>query len=170
MSLLLVLQSSVRSERLQTRSRCDSVTASCWAPGLWPGSTGEMIPAGRTLCLPSGSNTFQVFSWSGYNTRELCCVWRSRRLYSQADCSLYCTLTARSASVTCFCHLPLPFTHLLQTRLLPHSRKEPRHSYINRQAYFSRLSSNVAGPYGDAMTHQTNQSVSMKPQHGRQCR
>ena len=48
---------------------------SCSAPGPWSGSTGEMIS-----------------SRSGNNTRELCCIWRSRRLYSQPNCSLYCTL------------------------------------------------------------------------------
>ena len=94
---------------------------------------GDDFLQGRSLCLPSGSNTFQVLSWSGNNTRELCCIWRSRHLYSQPNCSLYCALTARSTTVNCFALLPLPFIHLLQTCRLPHSHS-PTHT--SRTALF----------------------------------
>ena len=40
----------------------------------------------------SGVNPFHVLSWLGNNTRELCCILRSRLPYSQPNSSLYCTL------------------------------------------------------------------------------
>ena len=33
-----------------------------------------------------------MLSWLGNNIRELCCIWRNRRLYSQTNCRLYSTL------------------------------------------------------------------------------
>ena len=59
---------------------------SCSAPRPWSGSTGEMISSRAEVCR------VHVLSWSGNNTRELCCILRSCRLYSQTNCSLYCTL------------------------------------------------------------------------------
>ena len=159
----------------------DSVTLFLFSSRTLVGKHGgDDFLQGQSLCLPSGSNTFHVLSWSGNNTRELCCIWRSRHLYSQPNCSLFCALTARSTTVTCFALLPLPFIHLLQTRSLtlarphtphspPYSWKELRHSCNNRQVYFSCFWSNVAGPYGEAMIHQSNQSICIKPQHCRQC-
>ena len=48
-------------------------------------------------------NPFHVLSWSGNNTRELCCILRSCRLYYQPNCRLYCTLNCHCYSCYSFC-------------------------------------------------------------------
>ena len=50
------------------------------------------FPPGPKFVFTVGVNHFHVLSWSGNNTSELCCIMRSHHLYSQPNCSLYCTL------------------------------------------------------------------------------
>ena len=54
--------------------------------------TGEIISSRAVVCV---YRPFHVLCWSGNNTRELCCLLRSRHLYSQSNCSLYSTFIAR---------------------------------------------------------------------------
>ena len=112
---------------MNARRQEDSVTPSCSAPGPWSGSTGEMILPGPKFVFTFGVNHFHVLSWSGNNTRELCCIWRSGCLYSQPNCSLYCTLTARSTTVTCFTFLPHSFTYCTYARSLSLARPHTPH-------------------------------------------
>ena len=69
---------------------------------------GDDFLQGRSLCLPLGWTPFHVLSWSENNTRELCCISRSRRLYSQLLLLLSLLL-------------PLPFIHCLNAHTLPHT-------------------------------------------------
>ena len=48
---------------------------------------GRWFPPGPKFMFTFGVNHFHVLSWSGNNTRELCCC-----LYSQPRSSQYCTL------------------------------------------------------------------------------
>ena len=49
------------------------------------------FPPGPKFVFTFGVNSFHMLSWSGNNTRVLFCMLRSRHLYSQPNCSLYCT-------------------------------------------------------------------------------
>ena len=65
---------------------------SCSAPRPWSGSTEDMISSWNEVCVYLGDEHPSLLSWAGNNTRVLCCILRSHRLYSQPDCSLYSTL------------------------------------------------------------------------------
>ena len=79
---------------------------------------GDDFLQGQSLCLPLGWTPFHMLSWSGNNTRALCCISRSRRLYSQPNCTLYCSLYCCLLLSVLF---PLPFSHSLHVCMLPHS-------------------------------------------------
>ena len=129
--------SSVGSNVLQSNKVCYSRYCLLWkmnacrqedsvTPFLFGSRTvvgkhrGDDFLQGRSLCLP--------FEWTPFHV--LLVVKGHQGAVSggavafilQRNCSLYCTLTARSTTVTCFTFLPLPFIHQLHACTLPLSR------------------------------------------------
>ena len=120
----------------------------CWLLDCSREAQGRLFPPGPKFVFTVGVNHFHVLPWSGNNTRELCCILRSRRLYSQPNCSLYCTLycwlsttatpfTSPSSpihplSACTHAHSLTPYKLYAHTpHTLPYSWKGLRHSYNN---------------------------------------
>ena len=104
-------------------------TIPVWLPDLVRKHRGDDFLQGWSLCLHLGWTPFHVLSWSRNNTRELCCILRSRCLNSQPNCSLYCTLYCCRCSCYSF-HFSF-FSHSHTHHLPPYSWKGLCHSYNN---------------------------------------
>ena len=80
---------------------------------------GRWFPLGPKFVFTFVVNHFHVLSCREIILGELCCMWRSRRLYSQSNCRLYCTLHCCRYYCYSFCFSFL--SHSFTVRRYTHS-------------------------------------------------